>query len=107
MGVSVLGRIPMVAGLAYIERVRRQPSSFTATVVPEPGNRYFPQALAVMAAGEKLGYVAPEVARGYFEQISAAGASPVTCPARRAAPSDHETSGVELLLDFSALPVPS
>ena len=103
--MGVLGRIPVVAGLAYIERVRRQPSSFTATIVPEPGNRYFQQALAVMAAGEKVGYVAPEVARGYFEPISAAGASPVTCPARRATPSDHATCGVELLLDFSGLPV--
>jgi hypothetical protein len=106
MGGHVVGRIPVVAGLAYIERVRRQPSSFVATLVAEPGNRYFPQAIAVLVSGEKLGYVAPEVARRYFNLISAAGSS-VTCLARRAAPSDHATSGVELLLDFSALPTPS
>jgi hypothetical protein len=105
--VSVTGRIPVVAGLAYIERVRRQPSAFVATLIAEPGNRYFPHAIAVTADGDKLGYVAPEVARRYFDPISAAGPSPVTCPARRAAGSDHETSGVELLLDFSGLPVPS
>jgi hypothetical protein len=103
--MSVIERIPVVAGLAYIEHVRRQPSAFVATLVAEPGNRYFPQAIAVTAGGDKLGYVAPEVARRYFDPISAAGPSPVTCPARRGPVSDHETSGVELLLDFSTLPV--
>jgi hypothetical protein len=107
MGMPVIGRIPVVAGLAYIERVLRQPSTFEAALVVEPGNRYFLQAIAVVGAGEKLGYVAPEVARRYFDAISGAGPSPVTCPARRAAQADHETSGVELLLDFSGLPVPS
>ena len=107
MGTSVTGRIPVVAGLAYIEQVRRQPSTFVATLIAEPENRYFPLAVAVTVGGDKLGYVAPEVARRYFEAIAAAGPSPVTCPARRATVSDHETSGVELLLDFSALPVPS
>ena len=34
-------------------------------------------------------------------------AAPVTCPARRSLPSDHETSGVELLLDMSALSAPA
>jgi hypothetical protein len=29
----------------------------------------------------------------------------VACPARRGERSDHETSGVELLLDFTALPI--
>jgi hypothetical protein len=104
--MSVLARIPVVAGLAYIERVRRQPSTFVATLVAEPGNRYFPHAIAVTAGGDKLGYVAPEVAWRYFDPISAAGPSPVTCPARRASVADHETSGVELLLDFSGLPIP-
>ena len=100
--MSVAERIPVVAGLAYIERVRRLPPAFDAEVVVEPGNRYFPHAIAVLAAGEKVGYVAPEVARDYFEQLSSAGAPRVTCPARRAAASDHNSSGVEILLDFSA-----
>ena len=93
----------MVAGLAYVERVRRLPASFTATLAAEPENRYFPHAIAVLADGEKVGYVAPEVAAGIFDQLKAAPAA-VTCPARRASRSDHETSGVEILLDFSNLP---
>src|ERR671924_29050 len=97
-------RIPVVAGKAYIERVQRLSSTFSATLVPELENRYFPQAIAVIANGEKVGYVAPEVARRYYDAIAAASA-PITCPARRASPSDHETSGVELLLDFSGLAI--
>jgi hypothetical protein len=48
--------------------------------------------------------VAPEIARRYFEGVKSA-ASPVECPARRAAATDHDTSGVELLLDFSNLQI--
>jgi hypothetical protein len=99
--MRVEARIPVVGGLAYIERVQGQPETFQATLVPEPGNRYFPQAIAVLAGGEKIGYVAPEIAREYFDQLSASG--PVTCPARRAARSDHDSSGVEILLDFSGV----
>jgi hypothetical protein len=106
MGESILQRIPVVAGLAYVERVRRLPSSFTATLRREPGNRYFRHAIAVIASGEKVGYVAPEVALRYFAALESVSPE-LTCPARRAAPSDRETSGVELLLDFSALPVPA
>ena len=94
----------MVAGLAYIERVRRLPSTFTAALVAEPGNRYFRHAIAVTASGEKVGYVAPEVAQRYFEGVEAS-AAPIECPARRASHFDHETSGVELLLDFSSVAV--
>jgi hypothetical protein len=101
---SVLARIPVVAGLAYIERVRRLPSSFQATLTAEPDNRYFRHAIVVAGNGEKVGYVAPEVATRYFEGIKAQ-AGGLTCPARRASQSDRETSGVELLLDFTALPV--
>lgn len=103
---TVLHRIPVVAGLAYIERVRRLPSSFTATLLPEPDNRYFQDAVAVISGGEKIGYLAPEIARRYFEPLVARGdANPVTCPGRRGTHADHETSGVELLLDFTALGV--
>ncbi len=104
MAGSVLHRIPVVAGVAYIERVRRLPSTFNATLAAEPDNRYFRHAIAVMASGDKLGYIAPEVARRYFEAVKAS-TSPVECPARRATVSDHETSGVELLLDFSNLSI--
>jgi hypothetical protein len=105
MAPSILRRIPVVAGLAYVERVRRLPPSFTATLAVEPGNRYFRQAIAVLVEGEKIGYVAPEIARGYYEPLEKHGA-PVTCPARNAGREDHETSGVEVLLDFSAPAVP-
>ena len=98
-------RIPVVAGLAYVERVRRLPSSFTATLVPEPNNRYLPHAIAVVANGEKVGYVAPEISRQYFEScVAPEGSPPMQCPARRASQTDHEMSGVELLLDFTSIP---
>jgi hypothetical protein len=101
---DVRERIPVVGGLGYRETVLRLPSTFTATLHPEPDNRYFRHALAVLAGGEKVGYVAPEVAIRYYDGV-AARPDPVTCPARRGAPSDHNTSGVELLLDFTGLPV--
>jgi hypothetical protein len=104
---SILRRIPVVGGLAYIEHVRRLPSAFTATLRIEPDNRYFPHAIAVVAAGGKVGYIAPEVARGYHASIAAAP-EPVTCPGRRATHTEHETSGVELFLDFTKLgPTPA
>ncbi len=103
---SVLQRIPVVGGLAYIERVRRLPSAFTASLAPEPDNRYFPQAVAVNSGGEKVGYLAPEISRRYFGPLTARDpGEPADCPGRRATHADHESSGVELLLDFSALPV--
>jgi hypothetical protein len=98
----VSARIPVVAGLAYIERVRGLPPAFAATLAVEPGNRYFQHAIAVLANGEKVGYVAPEVSVNYYDTV-AASAAPLSCPARRASRSDHETSGVEILLDFTAL----
>ena len=66
MTESILQRIPVVAGIAFIEHVRRLPSAFTATLQVEPENRYFRHAIAVIAAGEKVGYVAPEVARSHL-----------------------------------------
>lgn len=101
---SVLSRIPVVAGVAYVERVRRLPASFTATLVPEADNRYFRHAIAVLVDGEKVGYIAPEIAASTFDSVKSAS-PPLTCPGRRAARSDHETSGVEILLDFTQLPL--
>ena len=99
---SVQQRVPVVGGLGYAERVRRLPSTFSATLSPEPQNRYFPTAVAVHVNGEKVGYLAPEVSRGLFEALKARP-EPATCPGRRSCVSDHETSGVELLLDLSDL----
>jgi hypothetical protein len=100
---SILSRIPVVAGVAYIERVRQLPASFTATLAVEPDNRYFRHAIAVLVNGEKVGYVAPEIAASMFDTVKAS-AQPVTCQGRRATKTDHATSGVEILLDFSGLP---
>jgi hypothetical protein len=105
MADSVRARIPVVAGVAYIERVRQLPQSCIATLAVEPENRYFRHAIAVMVNGGKVGYVAPEIAAGIFDAVQAS-AEPISCPARRAGKSDHETSGVEILLDFSGLPIP-
>jgi hypothetical protein len=106
MGESLLRRIPVVGGLGYREHIKRLPASFIATLAPEPDNRYLPKAIAVLAEQEKVGYVAPEIAWRYYEPLRARGAEArLNCAARRAAPSDHETSGVELLLDFSELPI--
>ena len=99
---SIQQRIAVVGGLGYVERVRRLPSTFTATLVPEPENRYFPTAVAVHVNGDKVGYLAPEVSRGLFEALKSRP-GPVSCPGRRSCVSDHETSGVELLLDLSDL----
>ena len=104
MAASVEQRIPVVAGLAYAERLQPLPSAFQVTLVTEPDDRYFRHAIAVLANGEKIGYVAPEIAPHYYDGIHAATA-PVTCPARRGTLFDHQTSGVELLLDFSGLEV--
>jgi hypothetical protein len=100
----LLRRIPMVAGLGYIERVRRLPSTLTVSLQPERENRYFLHAIAVLAGGDKMGYVAPEVARRYHAPMLAHPAI-LTCPARRASIWDHQTSGAELILDFSELAV--
>jgi hypothetical protein len=102
--VHILSRIPVVAGVAYRERLQKLPAAFTATLAAEPDNRYFRHAIAVLVDGGKVGYVAPEIAVAYYDAVKSA-AAPITCPGRRASQIDHETSGVEILLDFSALPV--
>jgi hypothetical protein len=100
---SILSRIPVVAGTAYRERVRALPGSFTVTLAVEPDNRYFQRAIAVLANGEKVGYVAPEISTRYYDAVRSS-ATPITCPARRGSRIDHEQSGVDILLDFSSIP---
>jgi hypothetical protein len=97
-------RIPMVAGLAYVERLRRLQSQISVTLQPERDNRYFLNAIAVLVDGQKVGYVAPEIARRYHAPMLG-HSGPLTCPGRRGSAFDHQESGVELILDFSALPV--
>jgi hypothetical protein len=101
--MSVSARVPVVAGLAYIERVRHLPRTFTATLSVEPGNRYFRHAIVVSSDTGKVGYVAPEIASHYYDTVRIA-TTPITCPARRGSPADHETSGVELFVDLTGVP---
>ena len=101
--MALTQRVPVVAGLAYIENLRTLPQSFTVALSAETGNRYFRHAIAVLAGTGKIGYVAPEVAPLYYESIKAS-TTPITCAARRASVFDHETSGVEVLLDMSGVP---
>ena len=103
MSISLTTRIPVVAGLAYVERLRQLPSTFTASLSVEPDNRYFRYAIAVSAENGKVGYLAPEVASQYYDVVRTAGA-PLKYPAQRGSISDHETSGVELFLDLTGLP---
>ena len=102
--MDIDSRIPVVGGLAYIERIRLLPEAFTASLSVEPDNRFFRCAIAVAAGGAKVGYVAPEVAPQYYGAVRNASA-PLSCPARRGTLADHETSGVEVLIDLSGVPV--
>ena len=104
MGVSIapLTHVPVVAGPAYAERIQRLASKFTATLTAEPDNRFNLTAVAVMAAGEKIGYLPPDISRHYFETLK--GGPGVECPGRRASVSAHENTGVDVLLDLTGVP---
>jgi hypothetical protein len=96
-----LTHVPVAAGPAYLERIQRLPSKFTATLKAEPDNRFNLAAVAVIAAGEKIGYLPPEISRHYFEPLKQAAAE---CPGRRASLSAHENTGVDVLLDLTGVP---
>jgi hypothetical protein len=96
-----LTHIPVAAGLAYIERIQRLPSKFTATLAAEPDNRFNLTAVAVLVNGEKVGYLPADLSRRYHEVVRA---RPCECPGRRAPIAAIEDTGVELLLDLSGLP---
>jgi hypothetical protein len=97
-----LTRVPVVAGPAYAEHIQRLPSKFTASLRAEPQNRFNMTAVAVLVGGEKIGYLPPEIARHYFD--AAQEGSAIECVARRASHSAHENTGVDVLLDLSAVP---
>lgn len=94
--------VPVAAGPAYIERIQRLPSKFTATLKAEPGNRFNVAAVAVYAAGEKIGYLPPEISRHYFETLKDGHGA--DCSGRRAPLSAHENTGVDVLLDLTGVP---
>jgi hypothetical protein len=95
-------RVPVVAGPAYFERIERLPSKFVATLKAEPGNRFNPTAVAVIAGGEKIGYLPPEISRHYASALKD-GPAP-ECPGRRARPSARQNTGVDVLLDLTGVP---
>lgn len=101
---GMVSEVPVVGGLAYIEHLRQMPQTFTVTIVPEPANRYNPKALAVHAGtGVKIGYVAPDTARHYYDGVvaQAATAEPVSCPARLS--REQGRLDACAVLDFSRL----
>ena len=94
--------VPVAAGPAYFDRIQRLPSKFTATLRAEPDNRFNLAAVAVIAGGEKIGYLPPEISRHYFDTLKNGAA--VECPGRRASVSAHENTGVDVLLDLTGVP---
>jgi hypothetical protein len=101
MPVDPLMHIPVAAGLAYIERIQRLPSKFTATLAVEPDNRFNLTAVAVLVNGEKVGYLPADLSRRYHEVVKT---NPCDCPGRRAPIAAVEDTGVVLLLDLSGVP---
>jgi hypothetical protein len=102
---TVVRHLPVVAGLAYIERIRRLPSPFTATLRPDPENRFNHRAVAVFAGGEKVGYLPPELSHHYF--AAAGDRAQLECAGRVAPLSALENTGVAIVLDLSACPPPA
>ena len=81
-----LSHVPVAAGPAYAEAIQRLPSKFTATLTAEPDNRFNLAAVAVIASGEKIGYLPPEISRHYFATLKD---TPAECPGRRAPVAAH------------------
>ena len=97
-----ISHVPLAAGPAYLERIQRLPSRFAATLKAEPENRFNFAAVAVYAAGEKIGYLPADVSHHYFETLKAG--SSADCSGRRAPLSAHENTGVDVLLDLTGVP---
>ena len=95
-----LSHVPVAAGPAYAEAIQRLPSKFTATLTAEPDNRFNLAAVAVIASGEKIGYLPPEISRHYFGALKD---KPADCPGRRAPMAAHENTGTDVLLDLTGV----
>ena len=102
MPTTPLNHVPVAAGPAYAEQIQRLPLTFTATLHPEPENRFNHAAVAVHASGGKIGYLPPELSRHYFDALKDRPA--VECPARRATAAAHENTGTDVLLDLTGVP---
>ncbi|MEX2273851.1 MAG: hypothetical protein WD690_20470 [Vicinamibacterales bacterium] len=104
--MSASSHVAVVGSLAYRERLSGLPATFTATLVPEPDNRYFLTAIAVHGPAGKIGYVAPEAARSRYEAIkTAASTATVACPARRGSGDRTSQGAIEIFIDLSAFPI--
>lgn len=101
MSIDPLTHVPAVAGPAYIERIRQLPSTFTAALRADPENRFNHTAVAVLAGGELIGYLPPDLARQYFETLK--NGPGTECPGRHAPVAAHEDTGVEVLLDLTGV----
>jgi hypothetical protein len=101
MAADPLTHVPVAAGLAYVERIQRLPSKFTATLKAEPENRFNLNAVAVLVNDEKVGYLPADLSRQYHEVVKTV---PCQCPGRRAPVAAIEDTGVLLLLDLSGTP---
>jgi hypothetical protein len=95
-------QVPVAAGPAFAERIQRLPSKFTVTLKADPDNRFNHAAVAVVADGETVGYLPPEISRHYFDPLK--GTAGVACPGRRASVWAHEDTGVDILLDLTDVP---
>ena len=102
MPIDPVTHVPVAAGPAYVERIQRLHSKFTATLKAEPDNRFNLAAVAVLADGQIIGYLPPEISRHYFDALKTG--SGVECPGRRAPLSEHENTGVDVLLDLTGIP---
>ena len=100
--MNPIAHVPVVAGPAYFDRIQRLPSKFTATLKAEPDNRFNLSAVAVIAAGEKIGYLPPDISPHYFERLKSGAVA--ECPGRRASVAAHENTGVDVLLDLTGVP---
>jgi len=87
--------IPLVAGLAFRERLGQLAAEFEASLKIEPENPYNPRAIAVVGANGKVGYVAPEVARHLYEKV--AGGEVASCRVRRG--NYSPSTGILAILD--------
>jgi hypothetical protein len=102
VSISPVTHVPVAAGPAYAERIQRLQSKITVTLQAEPENRFNFAAVAVLAGGEKIGYLPPEISRHYFEPLKSGPG--VQCPGRRASLAAHDNTGVDILLDLTGVP---
>jgi hypothetical protein len=102
VSIAPVTHVPVAAGPAYADRIQRLHSKFTVTLKAEPDNRFNLAAIVVLADGEKVGYLPPEISRHYFETLK--GGAGVDCPGRRAPVSAHDNTGVDILLDLTGVP---